>query len=369
MCTEPTRADRDPTRGHVHAVDRLPRHGRRAPVFVTSTLALDQAARSTGTASRRPAPSRRMRRIELADVQHAHHASTPPATAGRCVRRLWPAARRAISRGNHVTLGVARPAELGGALRGPPARRACHAAGVVSRSRSSREDRLAHASIVRDRAIGRRRRRRPRAAPGCRSRPSACRTPAPRRSAGRSLRDRTAAARARCAGRPPPSVARSTNGSTTIASSTPRSRARTRCSAVNGPPTRISRTSGRAGRTRGEDVEQHVDPLARDRCCRRAAARRRAADPSSRAASTSAGGVGLWRSRPASVPFGITDSRSAGMPASAHQRAARRLAVARDVRGAAQTRRESGASSSGTAPSAAPLAARGPSGTCRGHDR
>ena len=195
--------------------------------------------------------------------------------------------------------------------------------------------------------------RRLRAAPECRSPPPACRTPAIRRAAGRSLPARTAAARASHAGRRAASVARSTNGSTTIASSTPRSRACTRCAAVNGPPTRIRRTSRRIGAKRGEDARAGRRCAFAERSCRRAAARRRPGTRRSRAASTSADASDSCR-RPASDPFGMTDSRSAGMSASAHQRKAGGLAVARHVRGAPQTRRESGATSSGTAPSAAP---------------
>ena len=173
-------------------------------------------------------------------------------------------ARRAIQRDD---IGrVARPAEVGGAL-DAAARRACQPRGVGRAARAGAARRCSiHASIVLRRAVrhgaaadlAQRRR--------CRSRPSACRTPALRPPAGRTPRAPTAAARARCAGRPPPaSTDRRTAARAIASSSTELARASTRCSAVNGPPTRISRTSGRCPAHAGDDVEQHVDPLARDR--------------------------------------------------------------------------------------------------------
>ena len=164
-------------------------------------------------------------------------------------------------------------------------------------------------------------------------RPSACRAPALRRSAGRTLRDPTAAGRARSAGRPRRASLRSTNGRTWIASSTPRSRARTRCSAVNGPADpgqpRVRPRPAHAG----EDVEQHVDPLPRDRAAdvqQLHAAPARSQHPRRLDVRR---GVRPRARRPCRVPLGITDEPILREARERHQRAARRLAVARHVRG------------------------------------
>ena len=133
-----------------------------------------------------------------------------------------------------------------------------------------------------------------------------------------------------------------------MASRTPSSRARTRCSAVNGPPTRVSRASGRARRDAGEDVEQHVDALARDRAAdvqQLDAAPRpeqpRRLDVGRRVGVRRAAGVGA-------VGNDRQPIRAGSRPASTSASRVASLSHAH-VRGLAQTRRESAASSSGTA--------------------
>ena len=65
-----------------------------------------------------------MRRIELADVQHAHQRLAGDGSAA------GPPGDRAIQRGDHAPR-VARPAELGSARDGPRSRRASQAVGSV----------------------------------------------------------------------------------------------------------------------------------------------------------------------------------------------------------------------------------------------